>query len=416
MITPNQIKDKILSTASHGYNIDETNEFLDEIAESYAAIYAENKELYRKMEILASKIEEYRAEEDSIKSTLITAQKAADQLTKGTKEKAEALISESTSKAQQTVLDAKEKAEKLVSEARDYVSDFTKEKTDEANAVLADAHKKAEAEINEAKGVASDLLAEVKNISTELVEKAKEEKEYHENLVSKLKEESVSFKERLVSLYQVQLEKLSDMMEFPADDEKAAALEQLENTESELENIYSAVDELDLEIKTEEEEPAQDESKTTESVEESNIEEQEVPTEFEDVSSGADVLNAEPKQESDVEQIGSFDDDDEVEEIIEEVEEKKEEEPSEEEVKTALDAFTKDEITPITEDAKIREIEENAELEQPEEQPFESFFNVKHPEGRTTEKISLVPPEEDDEEEEDLKFHGFFRKKKDKNK
>ena len=49
MITPNQIKDKILSTASHGYNIDETNEFLDEIAESYAAIYAENKELYRKM-------------------------------------------------------------------------------------------------------------------------------------------------------------------------------------------------------------------------------------------------------------------------------------------------------------------------------------------------------------------------------
>lgn len=87
MITPNDIKDKILSTASHGYNVDETNAFLDEIAESYSAIYAENKELYRKMEILASKIEEYREEEDSIKSTLITAQKAADQLTKGTKER-----------------------------------------------------------------------------------------------------------------------------------------------------------------------------------------------------------------------------------------------------------------------------------------------------------------------------------------
>ena len=72
MITPSQIKEKVLSTASHGYDIDETNAFLQQIEESFSAIYDENKELYRKMEILASKIEEYRAEEDSIKDTLLT--------------------------------------------------------------------------------------------------------------------------------------------------------------------------------------------------------------------------------------------------------------------------------------------------------------------------------------------------------
>ena len=44
MITPNQIKEKELSTAAHGYDIDETNAFLNEIADSYSAIYAENKE------------------------------------------------------------------------------------------------------------------------------------------------------------------------------------------------------------------------------------------------------------------------------------------------------------------------------------------------------------------------------------
>lgn len=395
MITPNDIKDKILSTASHGYNVDETNAFLDEIAESYSAIYAENKELYRKMEILASKIEEYREEEDSIKSTLITAQKAADQLTKGTKEKAEALLTESANKAQQTVIDAKEKAESLVSEARDYVAELTKEKKEEADSLLEAAQKKADDAINNAKTVAGDLLAQAKDISEELVEKARQEKEYHENLVSKLKEESAAFKNSLVALYQAQLDKLQEMMQAPVDAEKEAAAQKLQSIEDELSNVYSTVNQMNEEIKISEPE----EVSAEEEEEFSQEQVQEPVMEFEDISSGADVLEDDYEE---IKEISISKDTEEIEVI--------EEEAPESDVKTALDAFTKDEITPITEDAKITEIREAAELEEPEEQPFESFFNVKH-EGRTKEKISLVPPEEDDEED-DLKFRGFFRKKK----
>lgn len=395
MITPNDIKDKILSTASHGYNVDETNAFLDEIAESYSAIYAENKELYRKMEILASKIEEYREEEDSIKSTLITAQKAADQLTKGTKEKAEALLTESANKAQQTVIDAKEKAESLVSEARDYVAELTKEKKEEADSLLEAAQKKADDAINNAKTVAGDLLAQAKDISEELVEKARQEKEYHENLVSKLKEESAAFKNSLVALYQAQLDKLQEMMQAPVDAEKEAAAQKLQSIEDELSNVYSTVNQMNEEIKISEPE----EVSAEEEEEFSQEQVQEPVMEFEDISSGADVLEDDYEE---IKEISVSEDTEEIEVI--------EEEAPESDVKTALDAFTKDEITPITEDAKITEIREAAELEEPEEQPFESFFNVKH-EGRTKEKISLVPPEEDDEED-DLKFRGFFRKKK----
>jgi len=397
MITPNDIKDRILSTASHGYNVDETNAFLDEIAESYSAIYAENKELYRKMEILASKIEEYREEEDSIKSTLITAQKAADQLTKGTKEKAEALLTESANKAQQTVIDAKEKAESLVSEARDFVAGLTKEKKDEADLLLADAQKKADDAIHNAKAVAGDLLAQAKAVSEELVEKARQEKEYHENLVSKLKEESAAFKNSLVALYQAQLDKLQEMMQAPVDAEKEAAAEKLQGIEDELHNVFTTVNQMNEEIKlSEPEEQAEEEAEE----EEAFAKQQEEPVmEFEDISSGADVLEDEYEE---VKKISVPEETEEL-EIIEE-------DASEGDVKTALDAFTKDEITPITEDAKITEINEPAELEEPEEQPFESFFNVKH-EGRTKEKISLVPPEDDDDDD-DLKFRGFFRKKK----
>ena len=79
MITPSQIRQKKISTVEGGgYDRNEVNELLLEVIESYEAVYAENKELYRKMEILANRIEEYRADEDTIKNAFITAQKTAD--------------------------------------------------------------------------------------------------------------------------------------------------------------------------------------------------------------------------------------------------------------------------------------------------------------------------------------------------
>ena len=90
MITPNQIREKRISTvSSDGYDRNEVNELLVEIIESYEAVCEENRELYRKMEILANRIEEYRADEDSIKTAIISAQKMADQVTANAKEKAE---------------------------------------------------------------------------------------------------------------------------------------------------------------------------------------------------------------------------------------------------------------------------------------------------------------------------------------
>ena len=78
MITPSQIREKKLSTVeSGGYDRDEVNELLLEIIESYEAIFDENKELYRKMEVLANRIEEYREDDDSINTDLITAKKMA---------------------------------------------------------------------------------------------------------------------------------------------------------------------------------------------------------------------------------------------------------------------------------------------------------------------------------------------------
>lgn len=390
MITPSQIREKNLSTVQNGgYDKDEVNELLADVVESYEAVYNENKELYRKMEILANKIEEYRSEEDSIKTALITAQKMADRITKEAKEKAEEKLTESAATAQQTVMDAKEKADKMISEARTYVSDFTKEKQTAAESIINEAEGKANEAIDGAKLVAQNILNQAKQLSDELVTKAKAEKEYHETLVSKLKSESDGFKNSLMSLYQTQMEHLREMVELKPEVEEDN--EKIKAVESERNQIISDIDEINkLQSQPAAEEPAaQDE-----------------------------------KQEADEDNTSS---DETVDEIIDEIEEAEatRETVSKDEVDSALNAFSTDEITPLDENATyISEIDEEPEMEkvepaedslfeqEGEAMPFENYFNVKKEDVRTDETISLIPPEEEDEEEDSSRFKGFFKKKK----
>lgn len=403
MITPNQIREKTISTVEGGgYDRTEVNELLLEVIESYEAVYNENKELYRKMEILANRIEEYRSDEDSIKTALISAQKMASQVVNEAKEKADKAISESASSAQQTVLDAKEKAEKIIGEARDYVANLTQEKEDAAGAIISDAEKKANDAIDGAKVVAQNVLDKAKTLSTELVEKARAERVHNEELVSKLKVESKGFKENLISLYETQLTKLKNIAEH--DHEIDNDEENIESIENELNELIASIDDIippqEDDDTAEVEETAVEEK--SESVEENNdVEKTEEVDETEELDEELDEVDSIIGQIESMEPI-EFDDED-IEDEAEEITD----------VEEALDAFSSDEITPISDDApSIPVIEDEPEFESA--MPFEDFFNVNNNDPRDTdETISLIPPEDEENEEEDTsKFKGFFKKKK----
>lgn len=384
MITPNQIKEKRLSTSSHGYDIDETNSLLEEIAKSYSAVYEENKELYRKMEILANKVVEYRKEEDSIKEALISAQKTAGDITKS----------------------AKESAEKLISDARDYVAKLTKDKTQAANAITAEAQAKADGILNNAKNAAQEIMTQVKESSSEIISKTKEEKAYQETLISKLKTESEAFRANLISLYEAELNKIRNMSgsaEPAADDEAEEAVEEAEEVlvyEKTVETVEEETVEIEIELPEEEaaeEEPVEEEAEEIPAVQEEIEEIEEIP---------------------DVEEIEEVKEIEEIEEIIE-IPETDGPSMIDVDIDSAVKAFSSDEITPIeghpvTEITEEPEMEPAAKADDKDELPFESFFNVKHGETRTNEKLSLIPPDdfEVDDDDDDLKFRGFFKKKK----
>ena len=78
MLTPNDIANKKFDKAMGGYRIDDVEAFLSQVSDTVIALYEDKKNLEEKIEILAEKLEEYRADEDSLRNALLGAQKLGD--------------------------------------------------------------------------------------------------------------------------------------------------------------------------------------------------------------------------------------------------------------------------------------------------------------------------------------------------
>ena len=93
MLTPQEVSTHVFSKARMGgYNMAMVDEFLDTLTEDYTTLYKENAALKAKLKVLVDKVEEYRATEDSMRATLLTAQKMASQMAQeAEKEKADLL-------------------------------------------------------------------------------------------------------------------------------------------------------------------------------------------------------------------------------------------------------------------------------------------------------------------------------------
>ena len=97
MFTPQEVSEKSFPKSSgfgSGYAMAAVDEFLDALTEDYTALYKENVTLKAKLKILAEKVEEYRATEDAMRSTLLTAQKMAAKLVQEAQTEKENLLKE----------------------------------------------------------------------------------------------------------------------------------------------------------------------------------------------------------------------------------------------------------------------------------------------------------------------------------
>ncbi|TDA65723.1 MAG: DivIVA domain-containing protein [Clostridia bacterium] len=92
MLTPLDIQNREFSRSFRGYDQKEVDRFLDEIGRGYEELYRENQELRESLQRLEEKLKHYQSLEETLQSTLVVAQQAAEGVKASAAREAEAML------------------------------------------------------------------------------------------------------------------------------------------------------------------------------------------------------------------------------------------------------------------------------------------------------------------------------------
>lgn len=92
MFNADEIRQITFEKVVRGYRPEDVESFMEKIADEFEALTAEKQEMERQLYILAESIEQYKSEEESIKTTLINAQKLGESIIAESRQKAEAIL------------------------------------------------------------------------------------------------------------------------------------------------------------------------------------------------------------------------------------------------------------------------------------------------------------------------------------
>jgi cell division initiation protein len=190
MLEPEKIRNKRFSTSKNGCNPSEVSSFLAEIAEEVAALQTANADSEEKIVKLVEKINEYREDEDAIKSAMVYAQKESNKL----------------------INDAKAKARDMIESAKTEQVRLSEQSAAECEKIVEEHKAKCEALVQQqTESTQNEILA------------IQDEYEAEKEALERLRAEVTYFKNELTSLYTKQL---ALIMQIPQMDE--AELEEYE--------------------------------------------------------------------------------------------------------------------------------------------------------------------------------------------
>ena len=127
MFTAEEIRQITFEKTMRGYRPEDVESFIENIADEFEALEKEKRDLEEKLYLLAEKVEQYKAEEESIKTTLINAQRLGESIVSDARVKADNVIREATIKKNDIISSAYneiEGTEEILNRLRKEVSDF----------------------------------------------------------------------------------------------------------------------------------------------------------------------------------------------------------------------------------------------------------------------------------------------------
>lgn len=110
-MTSKELRDIRFETVRKGYDPDRVDAIMERAADQIDQLNAEKQKADQKMAVLAEKLEEYMAEEDKIRTTLLGAQKMSDTILCEARQKAEILLREAMLKADRATTAAAQRVE-----------------------------------------------------------------------------------------------------------------------------------------------------------------------------------------------------------------------------------------------------------------------------------------------------------------
>ena len=101
MLTPKDIDQKVFKKAMRGYDVEDVEQFLQEIARSYNELYEENLANKERISVLSDAVGEYKAMEETLQNGLAVARKKGDEIEAAAKKRGELLIADAAKEVAQ---------------------------------------------------------------------------------------------------------------------------------------------------------------------------------------------------------------------------------------------------------------------------------------------------------------------------
>ena len=124
MLTPVEIENKEFKKGIRGFREDEVDEFLDIVKEDFETLYRENIDLKEKVKMYQDQINKYENIEETLKSTLITAQSAAEDTCSAANKKAKIIVEEAELRSRQIIEQANNRVIEIRKEYDSLVKEF----------------------------------------------------------------------------------------------------------------------------------------------------------------------------------------------------------------------------------------------------------------------------------------------------
>lgn len=288
MLTPAKITNHHFEASGrNAYKAESVDSFIKEVADSYEQMFRENGEMYKKINLLAQRLEEYRNDEDNIRNALLTAQRAAEKITK----------------------EAQDKADKLLADVQERTDSENERLDSAAKEILAKAKYQADYIVEEAQKQAKEIVEKAVVESKEASVNARSDMIKELAALETMKQEVTKFKQQILGEYAAQVELINKLPEVVIEQMNKAEEEKAEEAPAE-EPVPEEAAEEESETVVEKAEPETD--NTVIPFEEST-EESKAPEVREAENMDVDHLQQmiEETEDTDAESDTSFEDEDE---------------------------------------------------------------------------------------------------------